>query len=39
MGGGGGAKEKELVESIELDVESAVVELESTHVRIGPGFT
>ena len=28
----------ESIELIELDLESAVVELESTHVRIGPAF-
>ena len=28
----------ESIELVELDVESAVVELESTHVRMGPGF-
>ena len=28
----------ESIELIELDLESAVVELESTHVRMGPAF-
>ena len=29
----------ESIELVELDLESALVEFESTHVRIGPGFT